>query len=187
MDTDLEYDFTNAEVKESEPVTPSVEDLACKVCSRPLTYGGRGPKPKYCADHKRKTTSTPRAKKKTGTDYREAVTGLLQVPAMALTMIGTSTKKPEYLADAFMISHHSPGIASAISDIANDRPEVAAVLDKVLKVGPYSALLTALMPLAIQIAANHKLIQPGMAGTYSSEQILEFAQAQAEAQAQANA
>lgn len=27
--------------------------LACKVCDTPLTYGGRGPKPQYCDEHKR--------------------------------------------------------------------------------------------------------------------------------------
>jgi hypothetical protein len=145
--TDTAFDFSTVEVNEDAPTMPTDQDtLQCVVCGTPLTYGGRGPKPKYCADHKKNKTTgtgTRKTKRKTGTDYTAGVKGLIQVPAMALTMVGTSTKKPEYLADAFVLSHYADDIATAVSDIANDQPQIAAVLDKVLKVGPYGALMTA--------------------------------------------
>lgn len=31
----------------------SPDGLYCVVCDKPLTYGGRGPRPKYCDDHKK--------------------------------------------------------------------------------------------------------------------------------------
>jgi hypothetical protein len=35
-----------------------VSELACIVCDAPLTYGGRGPKPKYCDDHRKSGTKS---------------------------------------------------------------------------------------------------------------------------------
>ena len=184
-DTIPEFDFESAVVTESVPVADS-DDLRCVTCGTSITYGGRGPKPKYCADHKKqKSTGTRRAKTVKGTDYRKGVEGLLQVPAMALTMVAVQSQKAEYLADAYTISKAAPAIAEAVSDLANDQPQIAAVLDKVLKVGPYGALMTALMPLAMQLMTNHKVIPVGVGGTVSVEAQLHAAQAEAEAAANA--
>jgi hypothetical protein len=174
MDTATEYDFSTIEVSESEPM-PEPDALTCKVCGTSITYGGRGPKPKYCSEHKRSTSAkSPRAKKKSGTDYTEGIAGLLQLPAAALGIAGSQGKKPKYelLADAAVITYYTPGIATAVNDLAQDRPEVAAVLDKILKVGPYGALLAAVMPMTLQILANHKILPAGHMGTQTVEQVL---------------
>lgn len=177
MDTELEYDFSSAPMEVAEPAMPKDNALECIVCHTELTYGGRGPKPKYCDNHKRKSTSNgpKRPRKKSGTDYREGIEGLLQLPAAALAVVGSQTDKqghlthPEFLADASAIADAAPKIASAVSDLANDRPEVAAVLDKILKVGPYGALITAVLPLAAQILTNHRVIPAGLLGAKSLE------------------
>lgn len=49
----------------------------------------------------------------------------------------------------------NPGIARAISNLANENPQVAAVLDRVLAAGPYAELVGAVMPLAVQLLTNH--------------------------------
>lgn len=172
--TDTEFDFTALETEETEPV--AVNDSICNApgCSNPtVAYSGRGPRPKKCATHKGKPASgKPRAKKKYGTDYTDGIAGLLQMPAMALGIVGAQTNNIALVADANVIAHHTPAIAAGLNDLAQERPEVAAVLDRILKVGPYGAILGAVIPMAVQLLANHKVIPPGMGGTLSAEQVL---------------
>lgn len=58
MESDPDIDTTESEpgfITVDTPTTeiPSTPDLACVVCGTALTYGGRGPKPKYCEAHKK--------------------------------------------------------------------------------------------------------------------------------------
>lgn len=87
--------------------------------------------------------------------YREGVEGLLQIPAMALSFVSP--------VDGFSVAHHTPPISKAVADLAVERPEVAAALDKVLAVGPYGALIGAVLPLVVQLAHNHDMVPAPMA------------------------
>lgn len=192
---DTTYDFNATEIIETEPpvfynTSESDPDaLECITCHKPITYGGRGPKPKYCEEHKkRKTTSTKAktgTKRKTGTDYTQGIMGILQLPAAALGILGSQTNKegqltrPEFLADAAVITKYAPDIATAVSDLANDQPQVAAVLDRVLKAGPYGALIGAVLPMAAQLLSNHNVIPSGLMGTKSVNQVLQEAMEEA--------
>jgi hypothetical protein len=162
------FDFNELKVEEEAPDMPKDDGLTCVTCGTSIEYGGRGPKPKYCSQHKRgkSSTSTPRkSKRKTGTDYRAGIEGLLQLPAAGLMLAGMQSGKLELVADAATITNAAPGIAEALSDLANDQPQVAAVLDKVLKAGPYGALIAAVVPMAMQLMANHKVVPVGVMGT----------------------
>lgn len=110
----------------------------------------------------------PRAKVSAATpDYREGIAGLLQIPAFILASAGRLNPALEY--DGIAVAVATPNIAEAVNSIAQDEPRVAAVLDKILQVGPYGALLGALVPLAAQIAVNHKRIPAGTLGTLEPE------------------
>ena len=103
-------------------------------------------------------SSAPRAKSSGGSQrqrYAEGVAGLLQIPAMALSFVDP--------VDGFCVAHHTPTISSAVADLAVERPEVAAALDRVLAVGPYGALIGAVLPLAVQIMHNHGMVPEPMA------------------------
>lgn len=89
-------------------------------------------------------------------DYRPAVGGLLQLVSTPLIILGS--QRDEYLADAAAISLHAQPIVEAVNDLAQTNPQVARVLDSLTRVGPYGALLTAVVPLAIQLAVNHRVI-----------------------------
>jgi len=105
--------------------------------------------------------ASTRSKAKTGTDYRPGILGILQIPAFAL---GAAGQLNESLAlDGAALSMHAPGIAEALNELANDNPAVAAALDRILTAGPYGAIIGACLPLAFQIAANHKKIPDAMA------------------------
>lgn len=87
--------------------------------------------------------------------YEEGVQGLFQIPAMALAFVSP--------VDGFCVAQHTPPIAKAVADLAVDRPEVAAALDRVLAVGPYGALIGAILPLAVQLMHNHDMVPESMA------------------------
>lgn len=177
--TDTAFDFSTIETSESEPDFPMKSERIdlCNVpgCPNPVAeYSGRGPRPKKCKDHKGKASSStsPRKKKSYGTDYTEGVTQLLSMPAAALGVIGSQTKNLSLVADAVVVDHYAPQIASAVNDLAQEKAEVAAALDRVLKAGPYAALIGAVVPMAMQILANHNVIKGGMGGTKTAEQVL---------------
>jgi len=176
--TDTVFDFAAIETTESdpEPTMTSTPERICQAdgCAKPTTpYGGKGPRPKYCAEHKRKSgPTTTRKKKSYGTDYTEGVADLLSMPAAVLGVVGSQTNNIPLVADAAVIEHYAPKIATAVNDLAQEKPEVAAVLDRVLKAGPYAALIGAVVPMAIQILANHKILPAGIGGTLTAEQVL---------------
>jgi hypothetical protein len=103
--------------------------------------------------------TSPTTKKTTNgsqkSKYAEGVSGLLQIPAMAISFVNP--------VDGFCVAQHTPGIANAVADLAVERPEVAAALDKVLAVGPYGALIGAVLPLAVQLMHNHGMVPEPMA------------------------
>lgn len=183
--TDVEYDFAGMDATPSDTVPSDYDppresdDLICTEpgCSTKLVYGGRGRKPKKCDVHKRKTSSVSaprrisgRSRAKGGTDYRPGILGLLQLPAGVLAVAGLN--KPELAADAATLTVYAPGVADAVNDLANERPEIAAVLDRVLAVGPYGALLAAVTPMVLQILCNHEVIPSGILGTVPKEALL---------------
>lgn len=103
-------------------------------------------------------TGTAKAKATPGSQrakYAEGVAGLLQIPAMALSFV-----QP---VDGYSVAAHTPTISNAVADLAVERPEVAAALDRVLAVGPYGALIGAVLPLAVQLMHNHDMVPESMA------------------------
>jgi hypothetical protein len=115
--------------------------------------GGTRTIPRVSAAKPRKTQAR---KQTTGTDYRPGIQGLMQIPAAALGAMGMRDKA--FALDGAAIAMHTPQIAEALNDLAQDNLAVAAALDKILSVGPYGAILGAVLPLVAQIAANHRAL-----------------------------
>lgn len=112
-------------------------------------------------------------KKQAGTDYRPGIVGLMQLIAAPLMVAGL--KSPACALDAATVTLHAEPIADALQETAEQVPQFAAVLDKVLSVGPYGALLAAALPLAVQVAANHQLIPAPVAaamGALSPDELM---------------
>ncbi len=120
---------------------------------------------------RRKTPTPPRqTTRKTSVDYSPGILGIAQALSLPLTMSRST------LPDAWAIQNAAPGIASALNQLAQDRPEVAAMLDRILAAGPYGALIAAVIPMLVQIAANHRLIPQNLAmqlGAVAPEDIIE--------------
>lgn len=101
--------------------------------------------------------------KKNEPDYRPGIIGLLQIPIMGMSMIGRQTKNPALQADGMALAMHAPGLAEALNETARQQPSVARALESIMKAGPYGAIIGAIVPLVMQIAANHKLMNPAPA------------------------
>lgn len=189
---DLDLD----DIESVEPATASDPGAPWgrRVDGTPRARPGR--KPGQRTGTGRRTTATGRTAKITApkpvgarkppasakkTDYATPLNGVLQIIAAPLTMIGT--RRPVFLADSVTITTYGPGVSEALSDLANERPEVAAVLERVLSVGPYGALLASVFPLVLQLAANHKVVPAGIFGTLEPDHLVAAAQAQMERQA----
>jgi hypothetical protein len=125
----------------------------------------------------RKTTGRKTTGKTSGTvDYRPGIMGLLSIPIFGLGMLGRY--KPECALDAATLSLHGPVIAGALNETAQHQQWLADILEKALTVGPYGAVLGALVPVALQIAANHGKLEPNAEmGILSPEDLIRAVQA----------
>lgn len=109
----------------------------------------------------------------TDVNYRPAAVALLQLPAAGLAIIGKFTKNPAFVLDSAAITVGAPALAEAAHETALQDEAFAAVLEKVLEVGPYGALIAAGLPIALQIMANHGLIAPSPEmGIHTPDQLM---------------
>jgi hypothetical protein len=65
-------------------------------------------------------------------------------------------------ADAAAIGNHFGPLAVELANAAEGSEALAKPIDMLIAVGPYGALIAAALPLALQLAANHKLVNAGM-------------------------
>lgn len=86
---------------------------------------------------------------------RDGMLGLAQLVQGGLLLFGQ-------FADAGAIGQHFPPIASELSNIADTNETVAKPIDILIEVGPYGALIAAVLPFGLQLAANHRLINASM-------------------------
>lgn len=114
------------------------------------------------APRPRKTAARPAAKRNEP-DFRPGIMGLLQIPIMGLSMIGRQTKNPALQADGMALAMHAPALAEALNETAKAQPAVGRALENIMKAGPYGAIIGAMVPLVMQLAANHKLMNPAPA------------------------
>lgn len=145
---------------------------------RPRTRTTQRRTPRMSPPSRRKQSAAK--SKQAGPDYRPGITGILQLVAAPLMVAGV--KSPACALDAATITLYADPLADACQQTAEQQPQFAAVLDRVLQVGPYGALLGAVLPMAVQIAANHGLLPEPAAramGALSAEELMsEFQAAQ---------
>lgn len=88
------------------------------------------------------------------TDQREnGLNGIFQLGAFGLMM----ANQP---ADAAAITKHGAPIAHEAALLAETNSGAARMLDYLTEAGPYAGLITAAMPLVIQLLANHQVVKP---------------------------
>lgn len=81
----------------------------------------------------------------------EGLLGLGQLGQGICLMVGL-------YADAAAIGQHFPPVAKELANVADTADIVAKPIDFLIEIGPYGALVAAAVPLALQIMANHGMI-----------------------------
>jgi hypothetical protein len=94
-------------------------------------------------------TRTPRS---ATPDYAGALRGALQTVGIPLAL------NPATMPDAAALAVHGPALCDAVGELAKEHAAVAAVLDRLLAVGPVGVVLGAAVPLFAQVAVNHGVI-----------------------------
>ena len=97
-------------------------------------------------------------------DRTKALAGLGQLAQVPLL----ATKQ---YADAGAVSLYWPNVAKEIAVLADTNEQVAKLIDPLIQVGPYTALIAAVLPFVMQIAVNHKLVAAGAMGTVPGESL----------------
>jgi len=92
----------------------------------------------------------------------EAVIGVFQLVQFACVTTGNH-------ADAAAIGMHAENISHEIVNLADVNEGIAKAIDYLLTVGPYAALVTACLPLVLQVAANHGRVPPNTPGVIPTE------------------
>jgi len=116
--------------------------------------GPAGPSPRA----KRPPSSSNTRSRKT--DYTAGLTGILHMVAMPLL--------PTLPNDAAAILISADEVAEAINTTAQERPEIRAMCEKIMTVGPYGLMIAAILKPVTQIAVNHGLIPPQMASKFGA-------------------
>lgn len=116
---------------------------------------------------KKGVTQKPSSQSKTKTETADAATqrrvdgvkGIMQLGAGVCMMVSTRGGDA-FKADAVVLAQNAEPMAQACAQVAAENAQFAAILDKVTEAGPYAALLTVTVPMAMQIARNHGVNLP---------------------------
>jgi len=94
------------------------------------------------------------AKRESGklAERREATQGVFQLAGFGCIIL-------HQYADAGAIGMHADGIVNELVSLSEKHEGVGRVLDYLGEAGPYAGLIVAVMPLALQLAANHGLVK----------------------------
>jgi hypothetical protein len=112
---------------------------------------GTGPK----APTRKATANRPATGPAVTQARAKAIFDLLSIPISGLALVGQTTGNLPLLADACVLSTAAPQLAEATAAVAAEHQGVAKVVDRLVQTGPWAALLTACLPVAVQLASNH--------------------------------
>lgn len=114
------------------------------------------PPPKRAAA--KRTTPAPKAtsSETVRQDREDAINGMFQLGSVLAMAFGK-------WADAGAINTYGPGISTETVKLADRYDSVGKGIDALAQVGPFAGVMMAVTPLLIQLAANHRIINPEQA------------------------
>lgn len=117
------------------------------------TSGGSTAGRKSSADREQEILSDKRKERV------DAITGIAQLGAFGCVIM-------RQFADAGAINMYAQPTALELAKLAERKEPIAKAVDSLSDVGPYAGLITVLMPFALQILANHKILKAENLTTY---------------------
>lgn len=159
---DMSATLGSEEVEEPKVSDDEAPDR-CQVCGTGITYGGRGPRPKYCAEHKRAGTGSRGKRSTEDGDVKEAVwKGKLRTAVTGnIAGIGLIvTAFNQY--DGVVIVGGADRLASSLVDVAETNPKVRKALEAFVKGNAWAGVAVAAAAIAVPILANHGMLPPSV-------------------------
>lgn len=136
--------FSFIDIPESETIADSAstfsigsDDPTCVICGTALTYGGRGPKPKYCDEHRKnkpKSAANVKGSTRDVTAAANALKTLNGVIAVPLMMVAPpagaewSRRLPELEAQTLTILESDPALAKRLAAAGSKGGAIALAL-----------------------------------------------------------
>lgn len=135
-----------------------VRELRCVTCAIPLTYGGRGPKPKYCEEHRqgnKRVASSPRK----STPTVETLISQIKDTYRQLGMMGMFVPKPSLAADAMIIMNEADKLGESWRGVLERDENIRRMWTKFFTVSGWGTLIAAHAMIALPIMQNHGVIK----------------------------
>jgi hypothetical protein len=157
---------------------------------QPKTRRTRQPKAEQSRTAEKSAAPVPEATPEVTAKRAENVAETFQIVGGALELIGKSAKSKSFRADGLFLTYAAPKIGDAVAGVAKYDPAMARLVDKSGgggKVTAYLGLFAVTASLGAQIAANHRLLKPGLMGSVSADEIIDALDKPAEAEAEAPA
>jgi hypothetical protein len=164
-DVDLTIKPEEVETFRQADSVPPIGDFeyACEVCGVELKYGGRGRKPKFCADHKSGNKSNGPTVSRTAR-WQQPLAEALHAQFMTIAMVVMVFD--QY--DGQVIMQGSPQLAQSLIAVAEANPSVRRGLETFVTAGAWAQVASATAAIALPIMAHHGIIpsikMPKMAG-----------------------
>lgn len=149
VDPSSENPFTASE--DQAPISSG--ELACIVCGSPLTYGGRGPKPKYCAEHKTNKSKSASASSGGSQARIERLMAQRYLELSTLVMVIDPTA-------AMIIADRADSLAHQWAALAESNPKVKRALLRTNDGMGWAGVILGHTMLAIAIMNAHEYEPP---------------------------
>jgi hypothetical protein len=124
----------------------------------PVTVSAAAAKAPPVKTPKATTPKNPTAPAPSTDERAKALSELLAIPTAVLV-----TRR--MFADAGTVQAFGPRLMTEIAKIAATQPRVAAVVDPLTKIGPFSELLSVAVIMGLQFGVNHGQVPAGVMGT----------------------
>lgn len=145
------FDITEAPPSTDDPfISPDDVNPRCVVCGVEIVYGGRGPKPKYCVDHK-KNKATKRRMPASMAGLEQSLADAYRMMAMGVSMFN--------LKDGMEIEAHADQLAHSWVVAAETNPRLLKFLQRMNTGSSIGGVIVAHAAVAIPIAINHGVLE----------------------------
>lgn len=128
--------------------TTGSDELSCEECGKPISYSGRGRKPKRCNNCRPKATGAKRTRN---------VESLTKELERTFTDIGNLVKFVDGY-DGLVIVDGSPRLAASLGGVAERNPTVRKGLESFVAGSSWGAVIAASAGIAVPILMHHGIL-----------------------------